>query len=246
MKGMRQGQNIKDVMLYGGTAGRRSFHIRVDRRRSGGGGARTRGGMLGGDGKRMQRELMRMKMQMVIVGATIAMLLTSCDEIIKPEQEGTRVGSVLSLPATDGAVQGQERLWTVNCGLPQQDNSLVALLPTGGYSGAWPGGASSGHLEVKTLNRAHAEGSVSTEMWMLSRTIGWWRLKAIRVHPDDLAQVSIKGLEYGSLPNVRQIIDSPFLSRSRIVRSWVPDDEELVSGQILALLPEAFRLRCQR
>ena len=71
-----------------GTAGRGSFEIRVERRRSGGGGARTRGGMLGGDGKRMQRELMRMKMQMVIVGATIAMLLTSCDEIIKPEQEG--------------------------------------------------------------------------------------------------------------------------------------------------------------
>ena len=187
-----------------------------------------------------------MKMQMVIVGATIAMLLTSCDEIIKPEQEGTRVGSVLSLPATDGAVQGQERLWNVNCGLPEQDNSLVALLPTGGYSGAWPGGASSGHLQVKTLNRAHAEGSVSTEMWMLSRSIGWWRLKAIRVHPDDLAQVTVKALEDGSLPNVRQIIDSPFLSRSRIVRSWVPDDEELVSGQILALLPEAFRLRCRR
>ena len=187
---------------------------------------------------------MNKKFETLFVTISLTISLTSCAEGIKPERETARVDSELSSLATDAAEQTGERLWTVTCGLPQQHNALLALLPTGGYTGPWPSAPRGGHLEVKTLNRPHPEGSVSTEMWLLSRTIGWWRLKAIRVHPDDLSNLSGKAFEDASLPEVRQIIDSPFLSRPAIVRSWVPDDEDLVNGQILALLPDASRLRC--
>ena len=145
---------------------------------------------------------------------------------------------------TDAAAQAHEPLWTVTCGLPLQDNPILALLPTGGYTGPWQGDPRSGHLEVKTLNRPHPESGISTEMWLLSRPVGWWRLKAVRVHPDDLSKLSENALKDPSLPGIRQIIDSPFLSRPAVVRGGDPDDEELVSGQILALLPDASRLRC--
>ena len=151
---------------------------------------------------------------------------------------------LLPVLATDAAAQARERLWTVVCGLPQQDDPILALLPTGGYTGPWPGAPRGGHLEVKTLNRPHPEGGVSTEMWLLSRAVGWWKLKAIRVHPEDMSKLTGSALEGTSLPEIRQIINSPFLSRPVVVRSGNPDEEELVNGQILALLPEASRLRC--
>ena len=81
-------------------------------------------------------------------------------------------------------------------------------------------------------------------MWLLSRDIGWWRLKAVRVHPDDLPKLTANAVEDTSRSDIRQIIDSPFLSRPAIVRAGDADDEELVNGQILALLPDAIRLRC--
>ena len=145
--------------------------------------------------------------------------------------------------ATDTAAQAQERHWDVMCGLPQED-SFLDLFPTGGYSGPWPGDPRSGHLEVKTLNRPHPEGTISTEMWLLSRSVGWWMLKAIRVHPDDRSKVTLDALEDGSLNNIRQIIESPFLSQPAIVRAGNTDDEDLVTGQIFALLPDASSLRC--
>ena len=146
--------------------------------------------------------------------------------------------------ATDAGAQARKRLWTVICGLPQQDNPILALLPTGGYTGPWFGDPHSGHLEVKTLNRPHPEGGISTEMWLLSRSVGWWKLKAMRVHPDDLPKLTESAVEDGSQPGIRQIIDSPFLSRPAVVRGGDTDGEELVDGQILALLPDASRLRC--
>ena len=94
------------------------------------------------------------------------------------------------------------------------------------------------------LTRPHPQSGISTEMWMLSRDIGWWRLKAIRVHPDDVPKLTGNAVEDTSRSDIRQIIDSPFLSRPAIVRAGAPDDEELVNGQILALLPDAIRLRC--
>ena len=151
---------------------------------------------------------------------------------------------LLLVLATDAAAQARERLWSVTCGLPRQDNSILALLPTGGYTGPWLGDPRSGHLEVKTLNRAHPEGGVSGEMWVLSRNVGWWRLKAIRVHPDDRSKLPENAVKGQSLPGIRQIIDSPFLSRPAVIRAGNPDGEELVNGQILALLPDASRLRC--
>ena len=151
---------------------------------------------------------------------------------------------LLLVLAADAAAQARERLWNVMCGLPRQDNPILALLPTGGYTGPWQGDPRSGHLEAKTLHRPHPEGGISTEMWLLSRTVGWWRLSAIRVHPDDLSKLSDNLVKGASLSGMRQIIDSPFLSRPTVVRAGDPDDEGIVTGQILALLPDASRLRC--
>ena len=145
---------------------------------------------------------------------------------------------LLLVLAKDAAAQARERIWTVTCGLPQQSNPILAMIPSG-YTGPWFGDQRSGHLHVKTLHRPHPESDLVTEMWLLSRNVGWWRLKAIRVHPDDLSKLSDP-----SQPGIRQIIDSPFLSRPAVVRTGDPDGEETVNGQILALLPDASRLRC--
>ena len=166
------------------------------------------------------------------------------DFLISQPRCAVALALLLLVLATDAAAQTQERLWNVICGLPQQDNPILALLPTGGYTGPWFGDPSSGHLEVKTLNRLHPEGGISTEMWLLSRTVGWWRLKEIRVHPDDLPKLSENTGDDASWSEIRQIIESPFLSRPAVVRTGDPDDEELVNGQIFALLPDASRLRC--
>ena len=134
--------------------------------------------------------------------------------------------------------------WTVDCGLPLADDSILALLPTGGYTGPWRGVPNGGHLEVKTLHRRSPERGVVTEMWLLSHTVGWWRLKAMWVHPDDLGQLDEILFGDASMSGVRQVIDSPFLSGPAVVRAGHPDDEDLVNGQILAMLPGASRLRC--
>ena len=151
---------------------------------------------------------------------------------------------LLLVLAMDPEARADERLWNVICGLPQQDNPILALLPTGGYTGPWFGDPRSGHLEVKMLNRSHPKGGLSTEMWLLSRSVGWWRLKAIRVHPDDVSKFTGNAVEDLGKREIRQIIDSPFLSRPTVVRAGNPDEEEVVNGQILALLPDASQLRC--
>ena len=143
---------------------------------------------------------------------------------------------LLFILATEAAAQTRERIWTVTCGLPKQ-HPILALFPAGGYNGPWEGDPRSGHLMVKTLNSFHPDGGVSGEMWVLSRSIGWWRMKAIRVHPEDRSKpLGQRGK--------RQIIDSPFLSQSTIIRAGNTDEEELVNGQILALMPDASRLQC--
>ena len=154
------------------------------------------------------------------------------------------LAALLLLLTTDAAAQTRERLWTVTCGLPLQDNPILDLLPTGGHTGAWPGAPRDGHLMAKTLNRLHPDGGLSTEMWLLSRTVGWWRLKAIRVHPDDQSKLTLNAGEDANQRDIRQIIDSPFLPQSAVMRAGEPNEEELVNGQILALLPDASRLRC--
>lgn len=128
------------------------------------------------------------------------------------------------------------RSWAVTCGLPQQDNPILDLMPAG-YTGPWPGGGPLiGHLEVRTLHRPHSESGISTEMWILSRAVGWWRLKTIRVHPDDLSKLPDD-------TDVRQIIESPFLSKPAVVRAGT-GGEDVVDAQILALLPNARQLWC--
>ena len=159
-------------------------------------------------------------------------------------EHAATTSAAAALSQQTSPAQTPKHLWTVTCGLPQQDNPVFALFPTGGYTGPWFGDPGSGHLEVKMLTRPHPQSGISTEMWLLSRDVGWWRLKAIRVHPDDLPKLTRNAVEDTSRSDIRQIIDSPFLSRPTIVRAGDPDDEELVNGQILALLPDAIRLRC--
>ena len=155
------------------------------------------------------------------------------------------ISLITLLFATDEAAQADERTWTVECGLPLEDGPILSLLPTGGYTGPWPGDSRRGHFEAKTLNRPHPDGHIITEMWLLSRAIGWWKLKAIWVHPDDLTKLTEGLLEDASqLSEVRQVIDSPFLSQPVVVRAGDSDAEETVTAQILALLPDASRLRC--
>ena len=159
---------------------------------------------------------------------------------------------LLIVLATDTAAQSNERLWTVTCGLPV-DDPFFDLLPTPGYTGPWRGDPS-GHLEVKTLYRMDDDGNVSTEMWLLSRAIGWWMLKSVRSHPDDVSRLvervhedeDVSLSELKSLSEFRQIIDSPFFSQPFVTRAGdiAADDEELVTGQILALVPNASQLRC--
>ena len=150
--------------------------------------------------------------------------------------------ALLSLAvATNAGAQVRERVRTVTCGLPQQNPLLARLFPAEEIPG--PGG---GHLKAKMLHLAHPEGGLSTEMWMLSHSIGWWKMKAIRVHPDDTAKLAEADLSAGKdgIPSVRQIIESPFLSRPVVIFSGVPGAEEMVDEQIIARLPDASGLRC--
>lgn len=155
------------------------------------------------------------------------------------------ISLIMLVVATGAAAQAGERTWAVECGLPLEDNSILALLPTGGYTGTWPGDSRRGHFEAKTVNRPHPDGGIVTEMWLLSRAIGWWKLKAMWVHPDDLTKLAEGLFDNGSqLSEVRQIIDSPFLSQPAVVPAGDSEAEETVTAQILALLPDASRLRC--
>ena len=82
-----------------------------------------------------------------------------------------------------------------------------------------------------------------TVMRLLSRGVGWWKLKAMWVQPDDQMKHIEKLIQDANRPEIRQIIDSPCLSKPAIVRSGNPGDAEIVNGQILGLLPDASRLR---
>ena len=154
------------------------------------------------------------------------------------------VGTLLLSLATNAAAQTTERVWTVACGLPLQNNPLLALMPTGGYTGPWPDGGSMGHLEAKTLNVGHPDGGISTEMWLLSNNVGWWKLKAIRVHPEDASKVTMDTVSNPGEHGIRQIVESPFLARPAVIRAGEVGEEGTVDGQILALLPDASQLRC--
>ena len=118
----------------------------------------------------------------------LLVVLASCEHSEPRRVLGAALGN--SGPAPSAAKRGSHvaahprgRMWNVTCGLPQQDNPLLAALDQAFLStGPWPS-ERKGHLDTKKLNRYHPESHVSTEMWMLSRNIGWWRLKAIRVHP---------------------------------------------------------------
>lgn len=134
---------------------------------------------------------------------------------------------LLLLPAT-AAAQDPRTPWTVTCGLPQ-GNPLLDLVVPDGYRDPqpWPGDAHSGHLMVKKLTRHHPESGIRTELWLLSQSVGWWKVKSIRVHPDDM-RLFEGWNDFTHMPDVRQIIESPFLARSVTIRG--SKDEDLVNG----------------
>ena len=132
--------------------------------------------------------------------------------------------------------------WTVTCGLPTRDNPLIDLLSTQ-FELPPSVQRAAGHYRMKKLNRRHPEGGLSTEMWVLSPVLGdWWRLKAIRVHPEDLPKLS-DVLKDGDYRDIRQIIDSPFLPEPIVI--FGGDGEEDVDKLIMARTPVAERLRCK-
>ena len=170
-----------------------------------------------------------------------ALSLSGCI-VAKTESEikASESGTTVSVDADFGEFDSAN--WTVDCGLPTRDNPLIDLLST--QFELAPSAKDAGHFLVKKLNRPHPEGGLSTEMWVLSPALGeWWRLKAIRVHPEDLPKVTSNASEDGDYRDIRQIVDSPFLPEPIMVRG--SDEEVMVDVQILTRMPEVTRLRCR-
>ena len=132
--------------------------------------------------------------------------------------------------------------WTVTCGLPSHDNPLIDLVSK--EFDLPPFARDVGHMRGKLLHQPHPEGGLSTELWILSPVVGnWWRLKAIRVHPEDVPKLSSKAVEDGDYRGVRQIISSPFLPEPIVVVGT--DEEDAVTEQIVARMPDVSQLRCR-
>ena len=83
-------------------------------------------------------------------------------------------------------------------------------------------------------------------MWIFTPALGdWWRLKAIRVHPDEMEKLTgnVEELTQTAMRGeIRQIVDSPFLPEPLILHG--PDAEEEVDAHITGMLRNASGLRC--
>ena len=181
------------------------------------------------------------KMKHLLYWILAAISLSACSTAMTPSDlSASESGRTVS--ASAGFGEFERANGTVTCGLPTRDNPLIDLLSTQFELG--PLARNAGHMLAKKLSLPHPEGGLSTEMWVLSPALGeWWRLKAIRVHPEDLQKLTSKAVEDIDYRDVRQIVHSPFLPEPIVVRGG--DEEALVDMQILARLPEASRLRCR-
>ena len=181
----------------------------------------------------------QMKQLLYWILATIS--LSGCSVAMTPSDLSASE-SDRTVSASAGFGEFDRVNWTVTCGLPTRDNPLIDLLSTQFELG--PFARNAGHMLAKKLSRPHPQGGLSTEMWVLSPVLGeWWRLKAIRVHPEDLQKLTSNAVEDVDYRDVRQIVNSPFLPEPIVVRGG--DDEAVVDVQILARLPEVSRLRCR-
>ena len=180
------------------------------------------------------------KMKHLLYWILAAISLSGCIVANTPsEPSASESGTTVSTSTEFGEFNRVN--WTVDCGLPTRDNPLIDLLSSQFELG--PSAQDAGHYLAKKLNRPHSEGGLSTEMWVLSPFLGeWWRLKAIRVHPEDLPKLTLNAVEDGDYRDIRQIVDSPFLPEPIVVRG--SEEEAMVDVQILARLPEVSRLRC--
>ena len=182
------------------------------------------------------------KMKHLLYWILAAISLSGCSSVAKTPSDFSASESDRTVSAGAGFGEFDRVNWTVTCGLPTRDNPLIDLLSTQFELG--PFARNAGHMLAKKLSRPHPEGGLSTEMWVLSPALGeWWRLKAIRVHPEDLPKLTSNAVEDIDYRDVRQIVASPFLPEPVVVRGG--DDEAVVDVQILARLPEVSRLRCR-
>lgn len=182
-------------------------------------------------------------MKHLLWGALAAIALAGCSSIGTTPSDGS-ASERGRTPRTDaGAGKSDDGKWTVTCGLPTRENPLIDLLSS--QEDLPPSVQRAGHILAKQLHQPHPEGGLSTELWILTPGLGeWWRVKAIRVHPDDVAKLTPERIESRDFGGIRQIIDSPFLDRPIIVRG--EDEADAVTEYIGLMMPEASGLRCAR
>ena len=182
-------------------------------------------------------------MKHLLWGALAAIALAGCS-IGPTASDGTGSGSKKdrTLRTDAGARKPHDGMWTVTCGLPTRENPLIDLLSS--EEDTPRSLQRAGHMLAKLLHHPHPEGGLSSELWILTPSLGeWWRMKTIRVHPDDIAKLKPEKIESGDLSGIRQIIDSPFLDQPIIMQGV--GEETAVNALILARVPEAPSLRCR-
>ena len=135
--------------------------------------------------------------------------------------------------------------WIVTCGLPTRENPLIDILASQ-HELPPTVRTATGHMLIKRLHQPHPDGGLSTEMWIFTPALGdWWRLKAIRVYPDEVEKLTgnVEELTQAAMRGeIRQIVDSPFLPEPLILHG--PDAEEEVDAHITGMLRNASGLRC--
>ena len=175
-----------------------------------------------------------------ILQATIAAITVAMTSITTTPSKADSHFSYRTLITDAGRSLSTNGKLIVTCGLPTRENPLIDILASQHELGATVR-AATGHMLAKRLHQPHPKGGVSTEMWIFTPALGdWWRLKAIRVHPDDMEKLTGNVEEVTQTAmrgEFRQIVDSPFLPEPLIVRG--PDAEEEVDAHITGMLPNA-------
>ena len=168
---------------------------------------------------------------MIAVGSlcvTIAAGLTS--DVVGQQVDGGRWYVTCAMPAIP----------QVDWDLNQPEFHHLRDLMESGQNGPWENAEDDGHWEAFTFEQRLPDVGPVRETWVLSETVGWWRLMLVRVHPDDLKKI----VEQVDERDVRLIIESPFVEQPVIVTSNDSNERRLIIGQIGALMPSSSKLLC--
>ena len=180
-----------------------------------------------------------------ILQATIAAITVAMASITTTPSKADSHFSYRTLITDAGRSLSTDGKWIVTCGLPTRENPLIDILASQHELGATVR-AATGHMLIKRLHQPHPDGGLSTEMWIFTPALGdWWRLKAIRVHPDEMEKLTgnVEELTQAAMRGeIRQIVDSPFLPEPLILHG--PDAEDEVDAHITGMLRNATGLRC--